>query len=181
METNERKNIFISLKNDTEIERGTQVMLEEILGTYELSKYVRCREVIIEQGASGKAFPLIRLSAWKTGREDGLLAQFIHEQLHWIEEDKEKQMVQAMEELKNIFPRAPIDKPEGGGSERSTYCHLIVCRLELLALKEILGEKRALDILSGNTNYTWIRKIVIDHGSEVDRIIEKYFPEALHF
>lgn len=171
--------VTISLKNGNEAEQETKSVLERILRTYELTKYIRCSEVVIEQGASGKAFPIVRLSAWKTGKEEGLLAQFVHEQFHWIEKGKEDQMVAAMAELKEIFPNAPTDKPEGGGSEKSTYCHLIVCRLELLALAKILNEEKALAIVSGNTNYTWIRKMVIERASEIDPVIHRYFPEAL--
>ena len=64
----------ISLKNGNELEQETKRMLEEILSNYDLRKYIRCNEVIIEQGASGKAFPMIRLSAWRAGREEELLA-----------------------------------------------------------------------------------------------------------
>jgi hypothetical protein len=181
MENNEGVKISINLRNNNEIEQGTKIMLERILDQYELDKYIRCNEVIIEKGASGKAFPIIRLSAWKSGSEESLLAQFVHEQFHWIEKGKEGQMIQAVGELKTLFPDAPIAKPEGGGSEKSTYCHLIICRLELLALTKILSEEKALSIVSGNTNYTWIRKIVIERGQEIDQIIKKYFSEALEF
>lgn len=178
MESRKKGEITISLKNGNEVEREAKRMLEEILRTYELDKYIRCNEVVIEQGASGKAFPIIRLSAWEPGGEVGLLAQFIHEQFHWIEKGKEEQMLQAVDELKILFPIAPIEKPEGGGSEKSTYRHLIVCRLELLGLAEILGQEKALRIVSGNKNYTWIRKMIIERSAEIDPIIEKYFPEA---
>lgn len=178
----QKEKISIALKTGNEVEQSTKVMLEEILGTHKLDKYIRCNEIVIEQGASGKAFPIVRLSAWGfSGNKNGLLAQFIHEQFHWIEKGKENQMMQAIEELKTIFPDAPLNKPEGGGNEKSTYCHLIVCRLELLALTEILGQEKALAIVSKNTNYTWIRKMAIERGLDIDPIIERYFPEALEF
>jgi len=143
-----------------------------------LDKWIICRDVVIEEGAAGKAFPIIRLSAWKDN-EKGMLAQFLHEQIHWIEKGKEEIMKDAMEELKKIFPSAPIDKPEGGGSETSTYKHLIVCRLEFLALKELLGEDVAMKVVSSNKNYTWIRKMVIERNSDIDSIIKKYFPKNI--
>jgi hypothetical protein len=170
----------ITTKNNNEAELITKETLERILKTYDLIKYIRCNEVIIEQGATGKAYPIIRLSAWRADSEEGLLAQFLHEQFHWIAEGKVEEMRNAMSEVKDIFPNAPIDKPEGGGSEKSTYTHLIVCRLELLALGKILGEEKALKIVSGNRNYTWIRKMVIERGSEIDPIIEKFFPEVIN-
>jgi len=169
--------ISIILKNNTERERVAKELLELILNKYQLDKWILCKDVIIEQDATGKAFPVIRLSAWKDN-EGGMLAQFLHEQIHWIEKDKEEQIKNAIDELKQIFPGAPIDKPEGGGSESSTYKHLIVCRLELLALNDLLGEEVANKIVSGNNNYTWIRKMVMEKGHKIDTIINKYFPKT---
>jgi len=172
------KEVSISLRNNTEKEQVAKRLLETILEKYSLDKWILCNEVVIEEGASGKAFPIIRLSVWRD-KEDGMLAQFIHEQYHWIERGHEETMIEAMDELRKIFPNAPIEKPEGGGSDKSTYVHLIVCRLEFLGLKEILGEDRAFALVSGNSNYTWIRKMALDRGSEIDRVIMKYFPESI--
>ena len=131
--------VSISLKNNSEKEQIAKNLLEKILKKYQLDKWILCHDIIIEWNATGKAFPTIRLSAWQDN-EERMLAQFLHEQFHWIEKGKEEQMKNAIMELKKTFPDVPIDKPEGGGSEESTYNHLIVCRLELFALKEILGD-----------------------------------------
>ena len=125
--------VEISLKNNSERERASKELLGRVLRKYDLEKWILCRDVRIEQDAGGKAFPFITLSAWKDS-EEGILAQFLHEQIHWIEKGKEEEMGQAIEELKTIFPDALMNKPEGGGSESSTYKHLIVCRLEFLVL-----------------------------------------------
>lgn len=170
--------VDISLKNNSEREKLAKMLLEHILSKYNLEKWIRCREVVIEQDAFGKAFPIIRLSAWKEN-EEGMMAQFIHEQYHWIEKGNEEQIKKAIEELKIMFPNAPINKPEGGGNEYSTYNHLMICRLEFLALKEILGEESAIRIVASNTNYTWIRKIVLENGNDIDKVVKKYFPNLL--
>ncbi|MBI2087069.1 MAG: hypothetical protein HYT69_02765 [Candidatus Zambryskibacteria bacterium] len=171
--------ISISLKNNTEREQTAKELLERILNKYNLNRWILCKDVVIEQDATGKAFPIIRLSAWKDN-EEGMMAQFLHEQFHWIEKDKEEQMNIAISELKNLFPNAPMDKPEGGGNENSTYNHLMICRLEFLALKEILGEETATRIVSGNKNYTWIRRMVIERASNIDQVIRKHFPEVIN-
>ena len=94
--------ISISLKNNSEGERVAKKLLEQILNKYDLEKYVLCNDVVIEQDASGKAFPIIRLSAWRDN-EEGMMAQFIHEQYHWIERGKEEEMKDAQDELKKIM------------------------------------------------------------------------------
>ena len=168
------KIIVISLKNDSERERITKKSLENILSKYSLDKWVFCQNVTIEQDARGKAFPFITLSAWRDA-EEGLLAQFLHEQIHWIENGKEEQKNQAIEELKAIFPNAPVGRPEGADNEKSTYWHLIICRLEFLALIELLGEEKAKNILLNRKVYTWIRRIVVEKWLDIDPIINKYF------
>jgi len=170
--------VSISLKNNSEKEQIAKNLLEKILKKYQLDKWILCHDIIIEWNATGKAFPTIRLSAWQDN-EERMLAQFLHEQFHWIEKGKEEQMKNAIMELKKTFPDVPIDKPEGGGSEESTYNHLIVCRLELLALKEILGDEVAKRIVSGNKNYTWIRRMAVEKASDIDLVINKYFPASI--
>ncbi len=171
--------IKISLKNNSEREQITRKLLEQLLAKYDLRKWIICREVVIEQDARAHSFPIITLSAWNAQSEESLLAQFLHEQIHWIETGNEDKMDQAIEELKILYPEVPVGRPEGAINEKSTYRHLIVCRLEFLALGELLGEDRAKEIILGNKNYTWIRRTTIENGSNIDPIIEKYFPEAL--
>ncbi len=165
--------VNISLKNDSERERITKKSLENILSKYSLDKWILCHNITIEQDARGKAFPFITLSAWRDA-EEGLMAQFLHEQIHWIEDGKEGQMNQAIEELKTVFPNAPVGRPEGADNKKSTYRHLIICRLEFLALSELIGEK-AKKILLNNKTYTWIRRTVVEKGLDIDPIINKYF------
>jgi hypothetical protein len=173
----DRLKITISLKNNKESEQRTKSALEHILIQYPLDKWILCNSIIIEQGANGKAFPIITLSVWKD--DEGLLSQFLHEQIHWIEKGREQNMEDAVEELKEMFPNAPIQRPEGGGSEQSTYIHLIVCRLEFLALQELLGKEKAKSIIIGNKNYTWIRKAILDNASSIDSVIKKHVPEVI--
>lgn len=170
--------LSITLKNNSDKEQIAKELLERILNKYNLEKWILCREILIEWDANGKAFPVIRLSAWQNN-EERMLAQFLHEQFHWIEKGKETEMQNAINKLKVQFPNSPIDKPEGGGSEESTYNHLIVCRLEFLALKELLGEESAIKIVSGNRNYTWIRKMVLERATDIDSVINEFFPNQL--
>ena len=172
------KLIRVSLKTGSEKEIATQKTLERLFLKYQLQKLVFCREVIIEEGARAHAFPIVTISERKT--EESILAQFIHEQIHWIEKGKEENMNMAIEELKLYFPNAPIGRPEGADNEQSTYKHLIVCRLEYLALIELLGQEKAREVVQKNPNYTWVRRAILDDDSNIDSVIKKYFPETLN-
>lgn len=170
--------ITISLKTGSEKELATRKTLEQLLVKYPLKKWILRREVMIEEGVRAHAFPIVTISERKT--EEAILAQFLHEQIHWIEKGKEQNMNMAVEELKISFPNAPVGRPAGADNEQSTYRHLIVCRLEYLALTELLGEDKAKEIVQKNPNYTWVRRTILESGSTIDSIINKYFPETMN-
>ena len=88
-------------------------------------------------------------------------------------------MDSAIEKLKIIFLDVPVGRPAGSDNEKSTYRHLIICRLEFLALSELLGEDKAKEVTLNNKSYKWIRRIILEHGSEIDQIIKQYFPASL--
>lgn len=174
MATQQKVDISLS----SEKEERTREALKRLLHTYTLDKWMYCDDVVIVYGGRGKAFPRITLSAWQDA-DDGLLAQFLHEQIHWIEKGNEGNMREAIAELKVVFPNAPTERPEGGGNEESTYKHLIICRLEFLALAELLGSQKAQEIVSTNDNYTWIRETIFKEEQQIDALIKKYFPTVL--
>ncbi|OGN05741.1 MAG: hypothetical protein A2831_03685 [Candidatus Yanofskybacteria bacterium RIFCSPHIGHO2_01_FULL_44_17] len=58
--------ISISLKNGSETERIAQKMLEDLLAKYKLDKWIRCHDVLIEEGARAHAFPVVTISERKT-------------------------------------------------------------------------------------------------------------------
>ena len=131
------------------------------------------KKIIIEEGATAHSSPIVTLNTGPKYKI-GVLAQFLHEQIHWIENGREQEMVEAIGELKIIYPNAPIGRPEGGVNEKSTYRHLIICRLEFLALTELLGLEKAKEVVLKNSNYTWIREILIKEGEKIDVIIHRY-------
>ncbi len=169
--------VQISLKHNSEREQRIRDLLETILRKYELQKWILCPGVIIEEGVPPHSHPVVTLNT-KRDTEATLLAVFLHEQIHWIEEGKRDLMDKAIEALKLLFPVVPVGKPEGADTEKSTYRHLIVCRLEFLGLCELLGIEKATEVVLGNSGYTWIRRTVIEHGSVIDPIIKNYFPDA---
>ena len=169
--------VSISLKNNNDKEIRAKELLEGILKKYSLGKWIYTHEVLLEAGARPHAFPVITLGTYKD--KEFMLRMFIHEQLHWIEKGKEDSMKRAIEDLKLLFPNAPTGRPEGADSEESTYRHLVICRLEFLAAKDLIGEDKARESVLGDKEYTWIHGAVLDNGSQIDLIIEKYFPNIL--
>src|SRR5262245_41678275 len=142
-------NVSISLKNNSDRERITKDTLEKLLVQYSLDKWILCPNVVIEQDVIAHSHPAVTIACWRN-YDEGLLAQFLHNQTNGIEEGKEEQMDKAIEDLKQLFPHVPVGKPKGSNNEKSTYRHLIICRLELLALSEVLGNDKAIEVTLNN-------------------------------
>ncbi len=69
----------------------------------------------------------------------------------------------------------PQGRPYGARSASSTYLHLIVCYLELEALKSFLGERPARRVLATQTHYVWIYATVLSNvGETVGEIVRKH-------
>jgi hypothetical protein len=174
--------ISIKLKNDSERENKTKEVLERILDKYNLDKWIIKNEIIIEEGVISHSHPTITLNT-RFEREGVLLSKFLHEQMHWVVDSRGNlidEVPRAIEELKREFPNAPIGRPEGAKHERSTYSHLMVCRLELLATAEAVGMDKAKEVVLNEPFYTWIYRKVVEEGDKIDPIIKKYFPHTLN-
>jgi hypothetical protein len=95
--------------------------LKKLIGIYDLSKYTFTREVVIDRGAMNHAFPELTLNARWADAPDDLLSSYIHEQLHWYLSDHDAQQKSAIDELRRMYPNAPVGLPEGAESAYSTY------------------------------------------------------------
>ena len=173
------KEVNITLKNNSESEQAAKKLLETILNKYPLDKWIFSREVMIEEGVRSHSHPVITLNTRRIDNEERHLSLFLHEQIHWVEREGHSSMDSAIEDLKAIFPDGPVGRPEGGDNIQSTYRHLVICRLEFLALAELLGEDRAKENVLSNKGYLWMYRMAMERGSDIDLVIQKYFPDAL--
>jgi hypothetical protein len=101
---------------------------------------------------------------------------FVHEQIHWFEESKPQQRDQAIEELRTIYPDAPSGSPEGARDKYSTYLHLMVCHLEYEAMKELVGNEKAKEVIETSSKrfYKWVYRTVLSDGPKIKAVIEKH-------
>src|SRR5689334_4046103 len=96
------KGFNITLKNNSESERATKEALESVLRKYDINRWVRSSNILIQDNVRPHSHPEITINT-RTRTEEGLLAVFLHEQIHWIDGDEDG----AIEELKTLFPNAP--------------------------------------------------------------------------
>ena len=158
----------IRLLGDTPAERLTRDALSSILAKYDCAGLIFTREMEIGQDAHPHSHPVLTLStAWKSD-EHRLLAEFLHEQLHWFEEANAAVRDAAIARTVELYPSVPFDPPEGAGSEDSTRLHLLVCNLEYQALIFLLGATAAGDTLRelATHHYCWVYRTVLNDRSE---------------
>jgi hypothetical protein len=167
--------IEISLKNNTEQENQTKRQLERVLEKNKLSKWIFTKRVLIDEAARiPHSHPVLTLNTDYSNDDTRLISVFIHEQIHWHEELHPSQRDHAIAELEALFPSAPVRGPEGARDRNSTYLHLIVCYLEYEAMRELVGPEKAREVMSGWTHYTWVYKTVLDEGTKIRAILEKW-------
>ena len=169
--------IRIDLAHGTDRERQTRTTLEQVLGSYDLSKYLFTRQVTIEERAINHAFPVLTLNVRFAQSADELLSSFVHEQLHWHLRERGRDQREAVADLRIMYPGAPVGAPEGAETATSTYGHLIDCYLEIQADRQLIGPERTSAVIADKGHYTWIYKTVLQDESRIASVARKHHLE----
>lgn len=159
----------ITLEGDSERERATADQLRRTLQEYDVGRWVYTRRIHIDERSIPHSHPVLTVHTRHLGDEHGLLATFLHEQFHWLE-DRNEHFREAMSAFAEAYPDAPARGPEGARDLESTYRHLLVCDLEFQAMTKLVGEQRAREILAASRHYTWIYDRVL-HDPKVREIV----------
>ena len=168
----------IILKNNDQREQLTKQQLQRLLASHDVSKWIFTRKIIIESGFNviPHSHPVLTLSTRHLKDDELLLSTFVHEQLHWYLGKKPKETEEAYKELRTRFPKVPVGFPEGGRDEESTYKHILVCHLEYQAIKGLLGELKARQVMEfwATDHYIWIYKTVLERDREIGSLMRKH-------
>ncbi|HEV3470059.1 MAG TPA: hypothetical protein VG148_12110 [Pyrinomonadaceae bacterium] len=155
----------------------TRDQLQRLLRQHDLSKWLFTKKVVIDRDEGiPHSHPVLTLNTRYTKDDELLLATFVHEQLHWLLEQKSEQARKAMAELRGLFPDAPSGPPEGARDQESTYRHLIVCHLEYQAVRELLGELRGRQVIEfwATHHYRWVYRQVLEEGRRIGGVVRKH-------
>ena len=164
--------VKVDTNRNTDRERQTKTELEKIIASYDLSKYVFTRIVVIEEKAMNHAFPALTLNVRFLNSDDELLSSFLHEQLHWYLRDHSRDMEAAVAQLKRFYPRVPVGLPEGADIEYSTYGHLVDCYLEIQADRVLIGRERTDAVIRKKPWYLWIYKTEIEDEPRIAAVVK---------
>lgn len=171
-----QSSIDIALKKGGKEEEQTKAQLQRLLKTYDLTKWIFTRAVVIDEKSTPHSHPVLTLSARHLRDDELLLSTFVHEQIHWFLTQNHKNTEEAKRELRGLFPKVPVSFPEGAKDEESTYLHLIVVYLEYRAVRELLGELKARQVMEfwATDHYTWIYKTVLERPRDIGNIVFKH-------
>lgn len=158
----------ITLEHNSEAERATGDQLRRVVQQFDVRRWLYTRRIHIDEQAIPHSHPVLTLHTRYLRDDATLLATFLHEQFHWLEEDNPA-FEAAMRGYTQAYPDAPARGPEGARDLQSTYRHLLVCDLEFQAASILFGQPRARELLAAKTYYTWIyaRVLTDPHVREI--------------
>ena len=169
------QDIDIQLAHNSPAEQQTKAQLERLLKQYDTSKYTFTKKVVIDDSAIPHSDPVLTLHTRHRQQDDELLSTYVHEQLHWYLESKKQQTDAAEKELAQLYPNPPVGGREGSRTLQSDYLHLIVCKLEWDADRQLLGDERAKAVMDfwAQDHYTWVYQTVLADPDKIEEIIKR--------
>jgi len=170
--------IKIDLAHETDRERQTKALLEQVIASYDLRKYTFTRQVVIEERAINHAFPVLTLNVRFAQSADELLSSYVHEQLHWHLRARGGDQQEAIAELGRMYPGAPVGLPEGADTAVSTYGHLVDCYLEIQADRQLIGPERTRAVINDKGHYTWIYRTVLQDEPRIAAVVSRHHLEV---
>jgi hypothetical protein len=167
----------IAVKHASPGEERTRDQLLALLDRYDVSRWVRTRRVVIEDGVIPHSHPVLTLDT-RDLADEYVMSAFLHEQVHWLLSTNYFRTVFRMRRAKNDLRRRYPDihrpLPAGAANEDSSYLHLIVNCLERRAVLEEMGAQ-AIERLTPfwlTDHYTAIYDVVLRDHEEIDALID---------
>ena len=157
----------ITLINNSDKEKKTKKQLEMLLEKYDLDKWIFQKSIFIGEREIPHSHPKLTINTFHLNNDNRLLSQFLHEQIHWfLPLSRFKQM---QEELNLLFPQIEDEY------------HLIINYLEYDALRQLIGEREAKEIIDNKKQYmknaeryTELYEIVTQQEGKIKEILEKH-------
>ncbi|MEX2246829.1 MAG: hypothetical protein WEC75_09085 [Dehalococcoidia bacterium] len=167
--------LAITLAHESERERLTRDALLKLLSEYDLTPWLATTRVVIDETAVPHSHPVLTLHARHVTAPDLLLSTFVHENIHWLLRPKLGAVSKAMAELRNLYPEIAVAPPAGAGDRQSSYLHLIVNYLELVAMRKLAGHDRAGAVFDvwRKHHYTQLYEIVLGDEFLVASVVER--------
>lgn len=146
--------------------------LLQLTQVYDLSPFLYTKRIQFKTGVETKSHPVILLNTRFADQPKKLLSSFLHEEMQWWLTQNKINSTLAVKDLAKLYPNPPSVK---NSSKNATYYRLIVCYLELEALKHYLGNKEARAIMTSMMKkdklYPWTYAQVLKRGAHIRKIV----------
>lgn len=162
----------------------TRLEILHLARKYDLSSFLYTKRIIINPKLDKTKWrPVIILNTRYKDHPQRLLAQLLHEELHWWMRDHKQNVQIAIPELKAAFKGAPVIK--GSKDRDSTYRHLLICWMEFRAISKYMGEETAIEVLKhfvAERRFPWIYGKVLRDHKKIEKIVRNYefIPDELY-
>lgn len=169
--------VVVETERGTPDELRTKQMLEELLEEHDVARFTFTNRVRIDEKATPHSHPVLTLSTRFMVRTlDCVIADYLHEQLHWYVAGRRSEARQADREWRTLYGRVPRSRKGGARTRRSTLLHLTVNWLEIESLKQVLDAERASNILDAKavgSIYPWVYQKVRDDGERIRAVLDR--------
>ena len=174
--------LSVELAHNSPNEQRAKDQLERLLKEYDLSRWIFTKKIRIEQFVQPHSHPVLTLNTRSVTNDRRVLANFVHEQIHWFLTGKSGNTKKAIAGVKRLYPDAPDTPAKGGAANReSTYLHLIVCQLEFESIRTLLGAEQAAAVIretitdgQSGLGYYWIYQKVLDDQEQLSGLIRQH-------
>ena len=170
--------IEFTTEHNTESEKKTIELIKSLNKAHNLTKWQFSEVIHINSKAIPHSHPILTLHTRhnKSQDIDLLLSTYLHENIHWYLDEHQAELTNIITVLKKRYPNVAIGFPEGARDEYSTYLHIVVCFLELDAIRQLLSASRYAKIARfwQQDHYTWIYKFIVEHDNEIAMLIKQH-------
>ncbi|WP_143323438.1 hypothetical protein [Cognaticolwellia aestuarii] len=170
--------IEFTTEHNTESEKMTIELIKSLNKAHDLTKWQFSNVIHINKKAIPHSHPVLTLHTRhnKPKEIDLLLSTYLHENIHGYLDAHQTKLADIIAVLKKRFPNVAVGYPEGASDEYSTYLHIVVCFLELDAIRQLLSEARYNKVINfwQKDHYTWIYKLIDEHDNEIAMLIKQH-------
>lgn len=153
----------------------TKQNLLHLTQVYDLQPLLFTKTINIETKAVSRSHPVLTINTRHAEHPNRILAQFLHEELHWWTEIKAREVDLAIKDLVKIYPKVPHAKNE---RPYVTYLHLIICYIEYKAVSHYLGSKEATNIITYTMKkeklHPWVYSQILYKDFAIKGVVEKH-------
>jgi hypothetical protein len=140
---------------------------------HDLTPYEYCTQVCIAPYTIPFSHPIITLNTYFP-TDMGLLATYLHEQMHWYVTWYSHSHTEAWQRilttLEARYPDPPVGGDQGARDRYSSFLHLIVNWLEIEALATLAGRELAIAQARGNFHYRWLYMRVVEDWAALEHL-----------